>query len=74
MNKVPSEETVPRLKAALKERHIEVIGCIYFDADIFSSSLGGRIPVKGIAVREMKDVFYGILSRVGMPAGGITRI
>jgi CO dehydrogenase maturation factor len=74
MNKVPSEEIAARLKAALKERHIEVVGCIYFDADIFGSSLEGRIPVNGVAVWEMKDVFDCILSRAGMPTSGITRI
>ena len=66
MNKVPSEEIATRLKAALEERHLEVIGCIYFDADIFSSSLQGKIPRKGIAVREIKEVWNSILSRAGM--------
>jgi len=66
MNKVLSGEIATRLKAELQERHIEVVGCIYFDADIFRSSLDGRVPVKGVAVREIKDVLGRILSRVGM--------
>jgi len=70
MNKVPSGEIATRLKAELQERHIEVVGCIYFDADIFRSSLEGRIPVNGIAVREIKDVLDRILSRAGVPAPG----
>jgi CO dehydrogenase maturation factor len=74
MNKVPSEEIAARLKAALMEHHIEVVGYIYFDADIFGSSLDGRIPVNGVAVREMKDIFDCILSRAGMPTSGMTRI
>jgi CO dehydrogenase maturation factor len=74
MSKVPSEEIATKLKAELRNRSIEVVGCIYFDADIFSSSLEGKIPVNGVAVREMKDVFNRILSRAGMPADGITRI
>jgi CO dehydrogenase maturation factor len=68
MNKVPSEEIATRLKTELQERHIEVVGCIYFDADIFRSSLDGRMPVNGIAVRDIKDVLNRILSRAGLPA------
>jgi CO dehydrogenase maturation factor len=67
MNKVPSEEIAIRLKAELEKRHIEVVGCIYYDADIFSSSLDGRIPVKGVAVLGIKEVMNSILSRAGMP-------
>ena len=74
MNKVPSEEIATRLKAELQKRRIEVVGCIYFDADIFSSSLDGRIPVNGVAVRDIKDILDRILSRVGMPSTGIMRI
>jgi CO dehydrogenase maturation factor len=70
LNKVPSEEIATRLKAELKERRIEVVGCIYFDADIFRSSLEGRMPAKGVAVREIKDVLERILSRAGLPASG----
>jgi CO dehydrogenase maturation factor len=68
MNKVPSEEIATRLKTELEERHIEVVGCIYFDADIFNSSLEGRIQVSGLAAQEVKDVLARILSRAGMPA------
>jgi CO dehydrogenase maturation factor len=67
MNKVPSIEIATRLKAELEKRHIEVVGCIYYDADIFSSSLGGRIPMKGLAVRAIKEVMNSILSMAGMP-------
>jgi CO dehydrogenase maturation factor len=67
MNKVPSEEISTRLKAELGKRHIEVIGCIYYDADIFSSSLDGKTPVKGLAVLEIKEVMNSILSMAGMP-------
>jgi CO dehydrogenase maturation factor len=67
MNKVPSEEIATRLKTELQERHIEAVGCIYFDADIFRSSLDGRISVKGVAVWEIKDVLGRILSKAGMP-------
>jgi CO dehydrogenase maturation factor len=70
LNKVPSEEIANRLKAELQERQIEVVGCIYFDADIFSSSLDGRMPVKGVAVQEIKDVLDRILAKAGLPAPG----
>jgi CO dehydrogenase maturation factor len=63
MNKVPTEEIATRLKAELRERHIEVVGCIYYDADIFRSSLEGKMPVDGIAVRETKGVLDIILSK-----------
>ena len=67
MNKVPSEEISTRLKEKLEKRHIEVIGCIYYDTDIFSSSLDGKTPVKGVAVLEIKEIMNSILSRAGMP-------
>jgi CO dehydrogenase maturation factor len=70
LNKVPSEEIANRLKAELEERHIDVVGCIYFDADIFRSSLDGRMPAKGVAVREIKDVLNRILVKAGLPAPG----
>ncbi len=70
MNKVPSEEIAIRLKTELQQRHIEAVGCIYFDADIFRSSLDGRIPGNGVAVREIKNVLGHILSRAGLPATG----
>jgi len=42
--------------------------CLYFDADIFSSSLDGRTPLKGVAVQEIKEVLDRILSRAGILA------
>ena len=66
LNKVPTGEMATRLKTELQERHIEVVGCIYFDADIFASSIEGKIPVNGVAVREIKEVMDSILSRAGM--------
>jgi CO dehydrogenase maturation factor len=68
LNKVPSDEIATRLRTELQERQIEVVGCIYFDADIFRSSLEGRMPAKGVAVREIKDVLDRILSKAGLPA------
>jgi CO dehydrogenase maturation factor len=70
MNKVPSQEIATRLKAELQKRHIEVVGCIYFDAYIFSSSLEGKIPVNGVAVREAREVMDNVLSRAGLPTLG----
>ena len=66
LNKVPTGEIATRLKAELQKRHIEVVGCIYFDADIFTSSIEGKIPGNGVAVREIKEVMDSILSRAGM--------
>jgi CO dehydrogenase maturation factor len=68
LNKVPSDEIATRLRMELQERQIEVVGCIYFDANIFRSSLDGRMPAKGVAVREIKDVLDRILSKAGLPA------
>jgi CO dehydrogenase maturation factor len=70
LNKVPSEEIANRLKAELQERQIDVVGCIYFDADIFRSSLGGRMPAKGVALQEIKDVLDRILAKAGLSAPG----
>jgi CO dehydrogenase maturation factor len=66
LNKVPTGEIATRLKKELRKRRIEVVGCIYFDADIFTSSIEGRIPANGVAVREIKGVMDSILSRAGM--------
>jgi len=70
MNKVPSEEIAARLKTELRKWDIDVVGCIYFDPHIFKSSLEGRIPVSGVAVREIKEIMDSILSMGGMPAPG----
>ena len=66
LNKVPSGEIATRLKKELQERHIEVVGCIYFDADIFTSSIEGKIPVNGVAVQESKEVMNSILAKAGI--------
>ena len=70
MSGLPSEEIANRLKAELQERQIDVVGCIYFDADIFRSSLDGRMPAKGVAVQEIKGVLDRILVKAGLPAPG----
>ena len=64
MNKVPSEEIAARLTAELGQRGIEVMGCIYVNADIFKASLEGCIPVNGAAVHQTKEVLSRILYRV----------
>ena len=68
MNKIPSEETVARLKVELENRHIEVVGCIYHDAEVFISSMDGKIPAKGAATQEIKETVDNILSRANMPS------
>jgi len=70
MNKVPSEEIANRLRTDLTERSIPVIGCIYYDADIFKSSLDGRIPSKGVAIWEMQYILDHILSGAGLTVVG----
>jgi CO dehydrogenase maturation factor len=67
LNKVPSEQIATKLKKALRERNIEVVGCIYYDNDVFSSSIEGKIPANGAAVRETKKIIDKILSRLGIP-------
>lgn len=73
MNKVPSEAIATRLRADLKKRQIEVIGCIYLDAEIFNSSLDGRIPLNGVAVSEIREVMDNVRSKAGMDNTGITQ-
>jgi CO dehydrogenase maturation factor len=63
INKVPSEEVATRLTRELQKRRIEAVGCIYFDADIFTASLEGKMPMKGIAAREAKYILDGILAK-----------
>jgi CO dehydrogenase maturation factor len=67
LNNVPSQEIAVRLKTELEERQIEVIGCIYSDADIFKASMEGKIPSNGVAVRETRGLIGTILSRTDMP-------
>jgi CO dehydrogenase maturation factor len=66
MNKVPSAEVADSLKARLKERHFGVVGCLYYDADVFKASLEGRIPENGVAVSEIKEVLDNILPKVDL--------
>jgi len=70
MNKLPSGEVFTRLKKEIQNRRIEVVGAIYFDADIFSSSLEGRIPKSGVAVKEIKEILDNILLKAGLPVPG----
>jgi CO dehydrogenase maturation factor len=70
MNKLPSEEIFNSLKKEMQKRRIEVVGAIYFDADIFSSSLEGRIPKNGVAVKEASGILDSILSKAGLPIPG----
>jgi CO dehydrogenase maturation factor len=67
MNKVPSAEIAEILKARLQEQHLMVIGCLYYDADIFKASLEGRVPDRGLAVAEIKEVLDNILPQVDLP-------
>jgi CO dehydrogenase maturation factor len=67
MNKAPSTEIAERLKASIQERFLGVVGCLYYDADIFKASLEGRIPDKGVAVAEIKEVLDNILSGADWP-------
>jgi CO dehydrogenase maturation factor len=69
-NKVLSEEIAKRLKRELQKRRIEQVGCIYFDADIFTASLEGKIPTRGVAVQEIKYVLERILSKSGLRTSG----
>ncbi len=71
MNKVPSREIADRLTAELENRRIEVLGCLYYDADVFSASLSGRMPAKGVAVHEMSNILARVLSKASLP---ITRV
>jgi CO dehydrogenase maturation factor len=66
MNKVPSVEIADRLQAELQARHIETVGCLYYDADIFSASLGGRMPTKGVAVHGISNIMDCILLKAGL--------
>ncbi len=60
LNKVPSEEIATRLKNELQQRRMEVAGCIYFNEQIFNSSLEGKIPQERLqAVADIFDCFSG---------------
>lgn len=67
MNKVPTEEIATRLKAELQNRYFEVLGCVHYDADIFKSSLVGRVPDKGVAIYMIKEILEKILLKIDLP-------
>ena len=67
LNKVPSAVIATRLQKELQKLGIEVVGCIYFDNEIFTSSIYGKIPTNGVAVRETKHVVDNILSQSEIP-------
>jgi CO dehydrogenase maturation factor len=67
INKVTSDDMSDRLRTELEKRHIEVVGCLHYDAEIFDSSMDGIIPMSGTAVQETKDIMDSILSRAGVP-------
>ena len=61
MNKVPSEKIEAKLRAELKARHVEAIGCVYFSADVFEASLDGAVPIDGTAAQQVKGVLDATL-------------
>ncbi len=63
LNKVPSPDIASKLEAELTKKSINVIGCIYHDADIFRSSLDGGVIKGGRAVGEIRGVMNGILGK-----------
>jgi CO dehydrogenase maturation factor len=65
MNKVPSEEIAGLLKTRLQETHLSIAGCLYYDADIFKSSLEGNVPDQGAATYQIKEAFDNTLSITG---------
>ncbi len=70
LNKIPNEDIRKRLEAALAQRGIEVIGCVYLDQEIFMASVDGRVPHQGAAANEIKGVMDFILSRTGEKRSG----
>jgi len=63
LNKVPSEEIARKLEEELRQRGVDVIGCIHLDLEVFKSSVEGGIVSKGRAAEEIKDVLDSMLSR-----------
>jgi len=51
------------LEAELGKRDIDMIGCIYYDTEIFRSFLEGLSLGKGSAGKEIRDVFDSLVSR-----------
>ena len=65
LNKVPSEKIARKLEEELRQRGVDVIGCIHLDLEVFKSSVEGGVVSKGRAAEEIKDVLDSILSRAG---------
>jgi CO dehydrogenase maturation factor len=65
LNKVPTEKIAHGLYRELKRISLDVVGCIYVDPKIFQSSVAGGTLRKGIAEKEISEVFSLLLSRMG---------
>lgn len=59
LNKVPSEQVAVRLEKELQSHRMDVAGCIYFNEQIFNSSMEGRIPGERFdAVAQVFDTVF----------------
>ncbi len=56
LNKITSEEIATRLKGYLNKRHINVIGAIRQDTEIFESCLEGRPLHGGVAAEDINKI------------------
>ena len=51
------------MEAESGKRNIDMIGCIYYDTEIFHSLLEGLSLGKGREIKEIRDVFDSLVSR-----------
>ncbi len=65
LNKIPSPDIATKMEAELAGKNINVIGCIYHDPEVFSSSLEGTAIKGGRAVEEIKSIMDSILDKTG---------
>jgi len=63
LSKVPSDEIAEKVESELAKRHIDTIGCIHYDTEIFHSCLEGLSLTNGRAGEEIGDVFDSLIAR-----------
>ena len=64
LNKVPSDDIAFKLEEQLRNKGIDTIGCIPYDAEIFEAGLEGRPVQSSAAQQEIGKIIDSLLSDV----------
>jgi len=64
LNKVPSDDIAFKLEEKLRNKGIDTIGCIPYDAEIFEAGLEGHPVQSSTAQQEIGKIIDTLLSDV----------